>query len=82
MVQDKLWDARLRWNNLGLALGIDQTSLDEIAEKNRNRPDACFSDVLKMWLQGCGDSSRTWSTITAALRTRSISMGALAEEIN
>ena len=82
MVKDKLWEARTKWKNLGLVLGIHPTSMDAIAARCHHDPDHCFSEVLQQWLEGHGDTSRTWSTITTALRRPSVSMGAIADDIH
>ena len=81
LVQNELWDARTRWKDLGEALGMHPSSTDAIAIKHRDEPSSCFREMLTEWLRGGNDPPRTWSTIAAALRTKTVDLGAIAEEI-
>ena len=71
--------ARTKWKELGLELGIDPTSVDVIAQRCRDDPNRCFSDLLQQWLEGHGDPPRTWSTIKTALMKPSVNEGSVAE---
>ena len=81
MVQNDLWNARTRWRNLGDALGIHASSIDTIAIRYREDPADCFREMLSEWLRGGSVPPRTWSTIVAALKTETVDLGSIAEEI-
>ena len=39
-----------KWYQLGLKLGLLQTTVDEIKAKHNNDPDRCLTDMLSRWL--------------------------------
>ena len=80
-VQSDLWNARTRWRNLGDALGIHASSIDTIAMKHRDDPVDCFREMLSEWLRGGSTPPRTWNTIVAALKTDTVDLGSIADEI-
>ena len=79
-VRNELWDARTKWKDFGLALGMDVNTLDNIDSLQRGDSGNCLRDMLSEWLKGANDPPRTWSTIAAALREVK-SLEAIAEEI-
>ena len=78
-VQDTLWEARTQWYNLGLGLDITPDSLDSIEQANAGNPDRCFRAMLTKWLRE--HQRPTWSALAEALRSRSVGLSHLAEEI-
>jgi hypothetical protein len=78
-VQNTLWDARPQWYNLGLELHLTSATLDSIQLANQQDPDRCFRAMLTKWLRG--HQRPTWSALAEALRSPSVGLSHLAEEI-
>ena len=78
-VQNTIWEARVQWYNLGLGLGITPDSLDAIELANIGKPDRCFRAMLTQWLREHHQPS--WSTLAEALRSQSVGLCHLAEQI-
>ena len=78
-IQPILWEARTRWYNLGLGLDITPDSLDSIELANSGKPDRCFRAMLTKWLRE--HQRPTWSALAEALRSPSVGLSHLAEEI-
>lgn len=49
-VMNLLWKARINWYNLGLALGIDETTLKTI-QVDYGDVESCFREMLSKWLK-------------------------------
>ena len=79
-VQNTLWDARTQWYNLGLDLDISPDSLDSIELANAGNPERCFRAMLTKWLREY--HRPTWSALAEALKSPSVGLSHLAEEIN
>ena len=79
-VQDAVWKARAKWYNLGLGLDITPDTLDSIELANSGKPDRCFRAVLTKWLRE--HQWPTWSTIAEALRSPSVGLTHLAEQLS
>ena len=78
-VQNTLWEARTQWYNLGLDLDIGPDSLDSIELANSGKPDRCFRAMLTKWLRE--HHRPTWSALAEALRSPSVGLSHLAEDI-
>ena len=78
-VLDMLWNARDGWINLGLALGIDHTTLKVIKKDNANDTDACFTEMISVWLKM--DPPPTCETLVAALKAPSVGERKLAKKL-
>ena len=78
-VQRILWEARTQWYNLGLELDITPDSLDSIELANSGKPDRCFRAMLTKWLRE--HQRPTWSALAEAVRSPSVGLSHLAEEI-
>ena len=79
-VQNTLWEARTQWYNLGLDLDISPDSLDSIELANAGNPERCFRAMLTKWLRE--HQRPTWNALAEALRSPSVGLSHLAEEIN
>ena len=79
-VQDIIWEARTKWYNLGLGLDITPDSLDSIELANQQNPDRCFRAMLTKWLRE--HHQPTWSALAEALKSPSVGLTHLAEEIS
>ena len=74
-----MWEARSKWYNLGLELDITPDTLDAIEVANGQNPDRCIRAMLTKWLRE--HNRPTWSALTEALRSRSVGLGHLADEM-
>ena len=79
-VQKAVWEARSKWYNLGLELGISPGTLDSIKATNQN-PDDLFADMIKDWLRN-GNPKPNWATIANALRSPTVGYGHIAEQVH
>ena len=77
-IQEKLWDARSKWKNIGLAIKIRNPDLDVI-EQNNHDIDAKFRSMILHWLKNGKDC--TWVTLCKALEARSVGLDDLAARI-
>ena len=76
----KVWEARSKWQNIGLALGVSQGHLDAIKASNNNDPDECFQQVLATWLRSrCRPTS--WRVLADALHSLTVGYHCLADSI-
>ena len=73
------WDARSKWYNIGLGLGISVGTLDAVKKDHREYCDECYTEVLKRWLRN--DLSPTWRALADALRAPSVNMSHIAEQL-
>jgi hypothetical protein len=78
-VQDTIWEARTQWYNLGLGLDIAPDTLDAIELAKVGNPDRCFTAMLTKWLRE--NPRPTWSALAEALKSRSVGLSQLAEEV-
>ena len=60
-----LYPIAAEWNNLGIMLGINKTTLDVIAKEMSN-PRDCLREMLSVWLKSV-DPLPTWSVLIEAL---------------
>ena len=79
-VQSKAWNARQKWYNIGLHLGIKPDELDCIRDRNNRDPDTCFMEMLKVWLRRPGDEA-TWQKLVEALKSETVGYGDVANTI-
>ena len=69
-----------KWEDIGILVGVDQASLEELSEKNIINSKK-FRDVLKKWIDKGGTETypATWMGLQTVLRD--IEYAALAEKI-
>ena len=79
-VKRRVWEARSKWKDIGIELKLEQTDLDAISSKNGSDADACFGDMLSMWLKQTR-SRPTWSKMIRALKQPAVGFQELAEHI-
>ena len=80
VVLEAIWDARVEWFNLGLALGISITDMQAIKQEAGPSVEACFRAVIKSWLTQ-EDPRPTWAALVEALRSPMVMLGNLAARI-
>jgi hypothetical protein len=79
-VKNRIWEARSKWQDIGIELKLKQTDLEVISKKNGSDTDACFTEMLSIWLKQTKPRP-TWSRMIRALKSRSIGFQQLAEHI-
>ena len=76
-VLSRTWDARAKWYNIGLELGISANNLDPLNKDHQGNCEECYKSMLKEWLR----SGPTWSDFAKALRSKPVGMSDLASEL-
>ena len=79
-VQKAVWEARAKWYNIGLELGISAGTLDNIKKRNGNDGDTCLRDMLAEWLRDAAIIS-TWGGLSLALRATTVGEGQLSLQL-
>ena len=74
----KLWNASVKWYNIGLCLGLDKTSLDIIKKNNQQDIDSCFREMLNLWFK---QVRGTWQMLIDALHDETVGFHDLANSI-
>ena len=73
-----LVDASPEWMDLGLQLGVDQTTLRVIERDYRDMTKRCFMEMLSEWLKMI-DPLPSWEELIAALKLPSVGHKDLAK---
>ena len=81
-VLDSTIDAKSKWYKVGLGLGVRLPRLDAIKAENSNDLDACYTEMLKEWLNNPRGAGPTWSDIVRSLRSNYVRLGSLANEVS
>ena len=82
-VKGALWDARAKWRDIGLCIGVDEGTLDTMKGKDGD----CLNGILSHWLRGVynpkqkNSKPRTWHTLIEALRSRVVNEEAMASKL-
>ncbi len=79
VVFEEAFDARVKWENIGLQLDVDCQTLNVIQYEHSHSVDDCFKDMLKKWLTGNGE--RTWSKLAHALENITVGFTNLSDKI-
>jgi hypothetical protein len=79
-VMNKTWKARSKWKEIGIQLKLEKIDLDAISNTNGSDVDACFTEMLSMWLKQT-KSQPKWSRMIKALKSRPVGFQQLAEHI-
>ena len=79
-VLEAVWEARVKWYNIGLKLGISAGTLDSISKANNQNPDDCLTAMIKDWLKN-GKPKPSWAQLAKALKSRMVGYAQLAEEL-
>ena len=72
-----LYDIRLKWYNIGIALEIKKTDLDEIKEKCKDDPGRCLVEMIDIWLRSF-DEPPSRKALAQALESPAVNERALA----
>ena len=79
-VLERVWEARVKWYNIGLKLGTSPSTLDAIKIKCREDPDECVTAMIKEWLNN-GNPPPSWTPLAEALRSPMVGYAHLAEQL-
>jgi hypothetical protein len=71
-----LFGIRLKWYDLGLELKVKEEELDVIKHKEKDDPNACLREMLRIPLK----SGLTWTRLAIALFSEAINEYELAKE--
>ena len=69
--------ASRKWHDLGLLLGISQSTLETIG-KDHGDAQSSFIKVISVWLSA---PSASWEVLVGALRNPSVELSVIAEQI-
>lgn len=75
-----LVNASPEWFDLGLQLGVNQTTLRVIKQDNHDVTKHCFRDMLSEWLKMV-DPLPSWEVLIAALKLPSVGHKNLAKTV-
>ena len=75
------WEARAKWYNCGLALGLTAGTLDAVKKGNIGDCGDCFTEMLKEWLQKVRPPP-SWRALCIALEDPSVGHDELAENLH
>ena len=78
-VYEKVFSARPKWYNIGLALGLPLATLDSIRMKYREDPSDCLREMLKVRLKL--ENPLMWREIIRALRKPTVGESKLADQL-
>ena len=79
-VVEAVWEAREKWYNIGLKLGISASTLDAINKAVNQNPDDCITAIIKDWLKN-GKPKPLWAAVADALKSPMVGYGNLAEQL-
>ena len=69
-----------KWYDVGLELDLSADELDAIKKANRDNPQDCLRDLLRLWLSRV-DTKPTWRALSNALTSPAVNEQALADTI-
>lgn len=70
-----------KWFFLGLALGIDYSTLEKLEREYRLDMKSGMRTMLQIWLQNIADCRLVWPTLASALDSSLVQEQVLAESI-
>ena len=74
-----LFEAKRKWYNIGLELGVKDPILDEIQAKHGTDYDACLREMLQNWLR-FNPNKPTWDRLANALKEQAVAENELADK--
>jgi hypothetical protein len=75
-----VWEARSKWYNIGLELGISAGTLDSISKTANQNPDDCITAMIKDWLRN-EKPKPSWAAVANALKSPMVGYAQLAKEL-
>lgn len=85
-IYEALFDARTKWQDIGLELGVDPETLRSIRREQREYNDDCLKEMLHfrlkyMYPKTMFPSAITWQLIIESLRAKAVYRHDVANEI-
>ncbi len=77
-VFSETYEARSKWPNVLLALGVNHTTINDIRVKFQNDSSDCYREGLSHWLTS---GERSWEDVVKALSCPTVEMDPLAKKI-
>ena len=74
-----LYEAKRKWYNIGLELGVEDLMLDEIQARHGTDYDACLREMLQIWLRFYPNKP-TWGRLADALKEQAVAENELADK--
>ena len=74
-------DVNEKWIELGLALGLKQSTLKKIKTDNRTSSGACKREMMEEWLNRTDECTPSWAELIKALKARTVGHTRIADEI-
>ena len=78
-LNDKLFQARTKWFEIGLSLNVDNETLQSIKMRYHENPDDCLREMLTHCVQAI--APLTWRTVCVCLRSPTVGRNDVAEGI-
>ena len=79
-ILEAVWEARVKWFNIGLKLGISVGTLNAIKKNNNQDPEDCLTAMLEYWLNN-GKPKPSWTAVANALKSPMVGYAQLAEQL-
>ena len=76
-VLDAIWEARSKYTNIGLDVGLSPETIDSIQDTCHNNVDKCFQEVLK----ACLNKGITQRKLANALKAQTVGRAHLGEQL-
>lgn len=76
-LQKLIWEARTKYYNIGLELGLDATTLESIEQSQHHQVEKCFHAVL----DACLRKGITKTMIVDALKSPTVSNDMIADQV-
>ncbi len=75
----ELREVTRQWADLGIALGLPSSKIDEIEANNPNDVKKCLRKVIDAWLKS--KTNLTWQILCEALRSDLVDCNSIAQQI-
>ena len=79
VVNEASLDARIKWYEIGLELGISPDTLNAIKEESQSNSGTCLRNTLMYWLQN--STNRNWRALANAMSSRTVGRQDIADRI-
>ena len=79
IVRNELFDAAMKWYDIGLEVGLECSTLDNIRDMYQDNKD-CLREMIKCFLNQVNPRP-SWKIVVDALRSKAVNFGQLAETI-
>ena len=78
-VRTEIWEARLKWCDIGIELELSKSDLDTI-QQNYTEVNKCFNEMLCEWVKRV-DLQPNWNSLVNALCAPAVGLGHLAQKV-